>query len=194
MDNPKSFLSSLFDTSFSHLIVPKLIRVFFLLGLVGMALSTLSVIISAFSANAFAGVLALLFSPIIYLGFAVMVRIYCELIIVQFEIQRNIAKLTQHVTGGSSSLTPPPVDGQGVMFNPSGPSGGGGGGQTPSIGSAPSGWGGAPAANPAANPAAGSWSSTPAPAPSSPASTPTPSTPSSSGWGGNDGSSGGGWS
>lgn len=199
MNSQQTFFSSLFDTTFSSLIVPRLVRIFFIIGLVGGALFTLGFIGSMFAGSTVAGFFGLLFSPVIFIAYAIMVRIYCEMILVQFEIHANIEKLANHVTGGSgSSFTPPPVDGQGVVYNPSGPS--------------------APSA-PASSGGAGGWGGGASPAqPAQPVQPSAPSSPSApsagSGWGGDakpaqsggsgwgnegssggsSGSSGGGWS
>lgn len=187
MNSQKTFFSSLFDTTFSSLIVPRLVRLFFILGLVGGALITLSLIGSSFAASTFAGFFMLVFSPVVFIAYSILVRIYCEMILVQFEIHSNIEKLANHVTGGGGGFTPPPVDGQGVVYNPSTPSGP----SSPSQGGGAQGWGGSPAPAQPAQPVQPSQ-------PSQPAQPAQPSTPSSSGWGGpsssSGGSSSGGWS
>jgi hypothetical protein len=92
MEN-KSFLGSLFDFSFSSFITPKIIKVLFVIGLVLVLLLTLFYIIFAFISNIAFGVVVLILSPIIFLLYMLVVRIYLELLIVIFRIQGDIAEI-----------------------------------------------------------------------------------------------------
>lgn len=122
-------IPSLFDLSFKSLIVPRLIKFFYVLSLAGGAIMVLFTVISTFATGGFIGGLAaLIFAPLFYLAIAILVRMQMEMLLVQFEIHRNIARLTKHVTGstGGSSFDPP-ADGAGVLHsatNDPSPSGG----------------------------------------------------------------------
>lgn len=66
------FFGALFDFSFSHFVTPSIIRVLYVLGLIGIALTYLSFIIYAFMYSAAQGLITLLFGLIvafIYLAF-----------------------------------------------------------------------------------------------------------------------------
>lgn len=130
MSTPQpSLIQSLFDLSFSSLIVPRLIKIFYMLALIGGAFGTLMFIITSFASSIGFGLVSLLLAPVFYLGVAILTRMQMEMLLVQFEIHRNIARLTAHVTGSSDGggFTPP-ADGAGVLHSasnvPPSPSGG----------------------------------------------------------------------
>lgn len=92
----KSFFGSLFDFSFESFITPKIIKILFVIGLILTAIMTLIIIITAFMSSIVSGVLALIFSPVIYILYILAVRIYLEILIVLFRIQGDIAKIAEH--------------------------------------------------------------------------------------------------
>ncbi len=91
----KSFFGSLFDFSFSSFITPKIIKILFVIGLILTAILTLFIIIFAFIGSIASGVIALIFSPVIFFLYVLAVRIYLELLIVIFRIQSDIAKIAE---------------------------------------------------------------------------------------------------
>lgn len=132
MDDPKSFLASLFDFSFSSFIVPKLIRLMYVVGLIFGGIYSLSMIGLGFASSTFVGFLALIFTPIIFLVMAVLTRSYCELILVQFSLLQNVERIAEHLTGQTGPAPgggEGPVDGRGIVHSPS--SGGGAAAYTP---------------------------------------------------------------
>ena len=94
----KGFISSLFDLSFASFVTPKIIRVLFVLSLIGIGLWSLLILIAAFNASTGAGVIALIFLPVIFLVGAIFVRVYMETLIVMFKIAENTAA-TAYNTG-----------------------------------------------------------------------------------------------
>lgn len=154
MNDPKSFISALFDLTFSSFIIPKILRVIFIVGIVMSGLGALGLAGSMLFSGSVGLMLAgLIVAPLIFFVYVILLRAYCELMLVQFSIRENVERLANHVVGAPGPGGGGPVDGRGVVHSPS-----------PS--SSPS-----PAAAPAAAP-------TPAAAPA-----PTPSEPSGGGGG-----------
>lgn len=177
MNDPKSFIASLFDFSFGSFIVPKLIRLMYIVGLIFGGLYSLSLIGIGFASSTAVGFLALIFTPVIFLVMAILTRSYCELILVQFSLLQNVERIAEHVTGSAGPAPGGgPVDGRGIVHSPSG-------------GGPPAAY--TPAPSPSATPAP---ASTVAPTPQTHTPTAAPQQPSSGsqGWG-SGGSSGGGW-
>ncbi|MCC7204590.1 MAG: DUF4282 domain-containing protein [Phycisphaeraceae bacterium] len=86
----KGLLGSLFDLSFKSFVTPKVIKFVFILQLIGLAIFTLAIIVTAFAAGAGAGILVLILSPLIYLIGVLVARIQLELIIVFFRIYETL--------------------------------------------------------------------------------------------------------
>jgi len=94
----RGFLASLFDFSFDELVTPKVIRFLFGLGIICAALAVIIMIITAFATARMGGgmaqaVLLLIFSPLIYLLYVILIRVYLELIMVIFQIADNTEEL-----------------------------------------------------------------------------------------------------
>lgn len=87
----KALLGPLFDLSFKSFITPKVLKFVFILQLIGLAILTLALIITAFTAGAGAGILVLILSPLIYLIGVLLARIQLELIIVFFRIHETLS-------------------------------------------------------------------------------------------------------
>ncbi len=89
----KSGFSMLFDLSFSEFITTRVIKVLFVIMIVLSALGTIAIVVSAFMGALWTGVIALLFSPVIFLLYVLFARIWCEMIIVLFRIAENTSRL-----------------------------------------------------------------------------------------------------
>lgn len=120
MNDPKSFLQSLFDFSFESFVVPKLIRIMYIVGVIISGLYALVALGAGFASGGIALLGALIGAPLFFLVLTVVTRSYCELILVQFSLLQNVERIAEHLTGHAGN-TPPtgPVDGRGVMHTPS---------------------------------------------------------------------------
>lgn len=87
-----SFLKALFDTSFTTFIVPKLIRLLYVLFMLIGVIVALGVVVAAFNVHSALGVLALLLSPVVFLLVLVQARVTLELIAIVFRIEHNTAQ------------------------------------------------------------------------------------------------------
>jgi hypothetical protein len=91
----KSTLAMLFDLSFTEFVTPKIIRVFYMLGVLFSAIFALFVIIAGFKVSAILGILLLILSPIVFFIYVLLARMYCELIVVAFRIAENTSRLVE---------------------------------------------------------------------------------------------------
>lgn len=92
MDTGKGFFAALFDTTFTEFVIPKIIRILYIIGIIAAGLAALVMIISGFAQSTGAGIVALILSPVIFLVLVIGCRIYLEVIIVLFRIAENTRK------------------------------------------------------------------------------------------------------
>ena len=103
-NDPRSFFSALFDLSFSRFITPNIIRVLFLLGLVGIGVGYLGAVISAFSMHVAIGLVVLfILGPLMAMVYVVFLRVWLELVIVAFRIMENTRDMAQGAGPRSAS-------------------------------------------------------------------------------------------
>lgn len=86
---PKGFFQALFDTSFSDLITPKIIRILYLIGMVIAAIAALAFIITGFGRSIGLGILSLILSPIVFVLYVISFRVGLETLMVVFQIAEN---------------------------------------------------------------------------------------------------------
>ena len=82
----QGLLGSSFDLSFTEFITIRIIKFLFILGIIFAAIGTLLLIVTGFSNGIGAGILSLVLSPLIFLVYVLLARIWCEMIIVIFRI------------------------------------------------------------------------------------------------------------
>jgi hypothetical protein len=91
----KGLWSSFLDFSFSEFVTTRLIKVLYVLGIIGAGIMGLGMIISGFADGFGRGILSLILSPIAVVLVILLVRIYLELIIVLFRIAENTTELVK---------------------------------------------------------------------------------------------------
>jgi len=87
--DPSSMFGALTDFRFTRFITVNIVQVLYVLGVALIALYTFAGVIAIFRASVGFGVLALLFSPVIFLLSVLMLRVYLELIVVIFRIAES---------------------------------------------------------------------------------------------------------
>ena len=117
---PEGFFRSLFDFSFSHFVVTKMIKVLYGLAIIAAGILALVVLISGLGAAGAAfqgspyhssspglGVLAviggLIGAPLVFLLAVVCARIYLEVLIVVFRISEHVAEIASRGDQGAGS-------------------------------------------------------------------------------------------
>lgn len=98
----QGFLGSIFDLSFTEFITIRIIKFLFILGIIFAAIGTLLLIVTGFSNGIGAGILSLVLSPLIFLVYVLLARIWCEMIIVIFRIAENTGRLVDQGNRGTS--------------------------------------------------------------------------------------------
>lgn len=92
----KGFLGSLFDISFTSFVTPKVIRVLYLLIMIGTILTALSYSVIAFRVNAAFGIVTLfVLAPLFSMIILAMWRILLEFFVVIFRISEDIREVRQ---------------------------------------------------------------------------------------------------
>lgn len=89
----KNPVGLLFDLSFSEFVTTRVIKVLFILGVIGAAVGSLTFIVTGFHGGFWRGLLFLILSPLVFLLWTLGVRIWCELIIVAFRIAENTSRM-----------------------------------------------------------------------------------------------------
>ena len=85
-------LSGLFDLKFDKLITPRVISIIYVIAIILAGLVAIAMIVSGFAQSAGQGLVLLILSPLVFLLYVLAARIYLELVIVIFRIERNTPK------------------------------------------------------------------------------------------------------
>jgi len=86
-------ISMLFDLSFTEFVTTRIIKIIFIIGIVLAAILAFALIIGGFSAGTGRGILFLILSPLVFLFYVLLARIWCEVIIVLFRIAENTSRM-----------------------------------------------------------------------------------------------------
>ncbi len=91
----KNFFAELFDLSFSSFVTPKVVKVLYVLSIIGVGIFFLMSIYQAFAYSQGFGstLLMLIMAPIGACLLLILARIYMELILVAFRIADKITKI-----------------------------------------------------------------------------------------------------
>lgn len=83
------FFKRLFDVSLTTFITPSIIKLLFILAIIGVSIGSLIVLISGLATFGDGGVLLVILAPIFWLIGIIYWRVILELVIVLFRIERN---------------------------------------------------------------------------------------------------------
>lgn len=106
----KGFFRSLFDLSFSSLVTPRIIKVVYVITLIGIGLLAILFIISAFNVNSgFGAVTLLILAPIFSLVYIVYARVFLEFFLAIFRVAETNAELVslKRIEMGLDGSPPP---------------------------------------------------------------------------------------
>ena len=111
----KGFLASLFDTSFSSLIAPRVIKIIYIISMVVIGLAAVAWIIAAFADSVALGLVVLVIAaPLLGLLYLIYTRVLLEVIIALFRIMESNLELVQlqraSVAGVPVGAPPPPPE------------------------------------------------------------------------------------
>ena len=86
---------ALFDLSFTEFVTTRVIKVLFVIGVILAAVGAIALVVRGFHIGIGRGILHLILSPIVFLLYTLLARIWCEMIIAVFRIAENTSKLVQ---------------------------------------------------------------------------------------------------
>jgi hypothetical protein len=90
----KGFFGRLFDLSFNEFVTTSIIKVLYILAIIGSAIGALVILGGMFASGSFGGILmGLILAPVIFIVYVIMARVWLEVLIVIFRIAENTAKL-----------------------------------------------------------------------------------------------------
>ena len=95
-NDARGFFSRLFDLSFQSFITTSIIKVLYILLIIGAGLVALLFIGAGFAADTGIGVVMLIVSPLIFLIYVILGRVYLELVIVLFRIHDQTAETAKN--------------------------------------------------------------------------------------------------
>jgi len=90
-----NFLSALFDFSFSEFVTTKIIKILYGILIVLAGVAALVAIISGFTNSVGQGILMLILSPLVFLLYVILARVWLELVIVIFRIAENVGEIAE---------------------------------------------------------------------------------------------------
>ena len=89
-------LRALFDTSFTEFITPKMVRLIYVLGLLGIGLWDAWLVFNALDQSLLAGLGTLLLVVLFTLVAAIVLRVWLEVTVIFFRIADNTAEAAEH--------------------------------------------------------------------------------------------------
>lgn len=95
MEEPKGFFTTLFDFSFSEFITTQIIKILYGIGIFAAAIGALFFIIWGFRGGLLAGIITIILSPVIFIIYTIIVRVYLEVVMVLFRIADNISQIVK---------------------------------------------------------------------------------------------------
>lgn len=104
MDND-SIVGALMDFSFSRFVTTKIVKILYILGVLVSALGALMILLGGLaSGSILMALFCLILTPVVFVIYVMMCRIWLELVVVVFRIAENVAIIAK-----GASNTPPPM-------------------------------------------------------------------------------------
>jgi hypothetical protein len=95
MEEQKGFFGALFDFSFTEFVTTRIIKVLFAIAIIGSAIVAIVYIAASFSSSTGLGILVLLLSPVIFIVYVILARVWLEVIIVLFRIAEHVSEIAK---------------------------------------------------------------------------------------------------
>ena len=116
-----SFFGALFDFSFSEFVTTRIIKVLYVLGMIGVTLWSLVFLFAGLSRGGGAAFFALLFSVLGFFVGLIYLRVLLEFIVIVFRIAENTSVIARNTGGGLAATQPGPATGPHDMPPPNTP-------------------------------------------------------------------------
>ena len=102
----KGFFASMFDLSFTEFVTTRIIKLLFILAIIGAALGAIVFLVAGFRVGGVNAAVSLILAPVLFFFYVLLSRIWLELIIVIFRIAENTGRLVEQGkrASGDSSL------------------------------------------------------------------------------------------
>ncbi len=91
----KGIFGSLFDISFTDFVTIRIIKVLFVLAIIGSGIGALVLLIGGITSGVAQAFVYIILAPIIFFLYVLLARIWLEVIIVLFRIAENTGKLVE---------------------------------------------------------------------------------------------------
>jgi len=101
MNQQRGFFGALFDISFSELITTRVIKFLFVLAIIASAIASIVYIGAAFTHSIGVGVLVLIISPLVFIVYVTVARIWLEVLIVIFRISDDVKRMADKEAHGA---------------------------------------------------------------------------------------------
>ncbi len=95
MTSAKGFAGSLFDFGFTSFVTPTIIKVVYVLVMIGYGLGALTIVVEGFFVNVIAGILAIVFAALVFFIGLALWRIFLEVFMVIFRMADDIRAMRQ---------------------------------------------------------------------------------------------------
>jgi len=95
MSEKKGFIGSIFDLSFTEFVTTRIIKFIFVVAIIIAAIGSFALIVGGFMDGFFKGLVILIISPIIFLLYVLISRMWLEMTIVIFRIAENTGRLVE---------------------------------------------------------------------------------------------------
>lgn len=96
MSKSDSFISDLFDSSFSKLIAPKIVRTLYILGIFLSGLRALVPILNSLRQGPIVVLINLILAPLLFFAYIMTIRVLLEVMIAIFHIAENTGRTAEN--------------------------------------------------------------------------------------------------
>ncbi|OGL43944.1 MAG: hypothetical protein A2161_09890 [Candidatus Schekmanbacteria bacterium RBG_13_48_7] len=96
MNEDNGFFASLMDFSFKEFITTRIVKFLYFIAILFAALVSLGLIVRGFSLSMVRGILFLIISPLIFIVYVILARVWLEIVIVIFRIAENTSLMVKN--------------------------------------------------------------------------------------------------
>ena len=97
MDGRMGFVKALFDFSFTEFVTTKILKILYGILIFFAGLGALGIIVSGFYQSAGRGIVMLIISPLLFLLYVIVARVWLEIVIVIFRIAEHTGDIAKQV-------------------------------------------------------------------------------------------------
>lgn len=98
-DTTDGSLAALMDLSFGRFVTMSVIKILYVLAIILAGLFALIMVITSFINSIVGGLVALVIAPIVFILYVLMARVWLEIIMVIFRIEKNTREVADYTRG-----------------------------------------------------------------------------------------------